>query len=259
MSEATELAADLGLRQAGRKSRWPARLDVAQSATGLALALFMWVHLCLVSSILLGRDAMWTVARFFEGQFVFGRAHPWIVSVAVAGILVLLVLHAALALRKFPINHRQYAMIRGHMRLMHHEDTTLWFWQVATGFALFFMATVHLYLIGSRPERIGPFESADRVWTEVLWPLYIVMLFAVELHGGIGLYRIAIKWGWLADRDAARTRRRLRTFKWTLTGLFLALGVASLVAYVRIGVEHAPHYGEPYLPSWAATAPGGAQ
>ena len=29
-----------------------------------------------------------------------------------------------------------------------------------------------------------------------MWPLYLVMLFAVEFHGGIGLYRLALKWGW---------------------------------------------------------------
>ena len=56
----------------------------------------------------------------------------------------------------------------------------------------------------TRPERIGPFESADRVWSEHYWPLYLVLLFAVELHGGIGLYRLAVKWGWFAGGDAER-------------------------------------------------------
>ena len=69
------------------------------------------------------------------------------------------------------------------MRMMKHEDTTLWFWQVFTGFALFFLASVHLYIMLTRPDRIGPYESADRVWSEHLWPLYILLLFAVELHG----------------------------------------------------------------------------
>ena len=64
----------------GRSSRWPARLDLLQSLSGLALGLFMWVHMFFVSSILLGRDAMWTVARFFEGYFFFGRPLPWLVS-----------------------------------------------------------------------------------------------------------------------------------------------------------------------------------
>src|SRR5215218_5886772 len=84
-------------RSSTRKSRWPARLDWMQSVSGLVLALFMWGHMFFVSSILLGKDAMWTVTRFFEGYFVFGRSYPWIVSVVVAGVLALLVVHAMLA------------------------------------------------------------------------------------------------------------------------------------------------------------------
>ena len=64
-----------------RKSRWPARLDLLQSGTGLLLALFMWGHMFFVSSILLGSDAMWTITKMFEGYFFFGSAHPGIVSV----------------------------------------------------------------------------------------------------------------------------------------------------------------------------------
>ena len=79
--------------------RWPARLDLLQSGTGLALGLFMWVHMFFVSSILLGKDAMWTVARFFEGYYVFGRPLYWLVSMLVAVIFTLFVVHAALALR----------------------------------------------------------------------------------------------------------------------------------------------------------------
>jgi len=230
--------------------RWPARLDLLQSGTGLALGLFMWVHMFFVASILLGKDAMWTVARFFEGYHVFGRPLHWLVSLLVAVVFALFVTHAALALRKFPANWRQFRTYREHMASMEHEDTTLWYWQVVTGFALFFMASVHLYIMLTRPDRIGPFESADRVWSDLMWPLYLVMLFAVEFHGGIGLYRLALKWGWFAGPDPLATRRRLRFFKWALTAFFLILGLATLAAYMKIGIEHAPHYGEPYVPSF---------
>jgi succinate dehydrogenase/fumarate reductase cytochrome b subunit len=65
---------------------WPARLDLLQSVSGLLLGLFMWLHMLFVSSILLGEEAMWTVARFFEGYFFFGYGLPWLVSLFVAGI-----------------------------------------------------------------------------------------------------------------------------------------------------------------------------
>jgi succinate dehydrogenase subunit C len=243
------IIAGVGLADAPRKSRWPARLDLLQSGSGLVLALFMWGHMFFVSSILVSRDAMWTVTKFFEGYFFFGRSYPAIVSLVVAGVVTLLVLHAFLAVRKFPINYRQFVTFRGHMRMMHHGDTTLWAWQAFTGFALFFLAAPHLYIMLTHPGLIGPFESADRVWTGRYWPLYILLLLAVELHGGIGLYRLAVKWGWFEGRDPAATRRRLKTLKWGLTAFFLVLGFATLAAYIKIGIEHAPNYGQPYVPA----------
>ena len=238
-----------------RASHWPARLDLVQSASGLVLALFMWGHMAFVSSILLGKDAMWTVTRFFEGYFVFGRSYPWIVSLAVSGVITLLVVHAMLAVRKFPIDYGQYRAFRDHVGTMKHGDTTLWWWQVVTGFAMFFLASIHLHAMLTRPERIGPFESADRVWSDHYWPLYLVLLFVVELHGGIGLYRLAVKWGWFSGRDANATRRRLKTLKWALTVFFLALGLATLAAYVKIGIEHADRAGEGYTPAWVHPVP----
>ena len=253
------IIAGVGLSGAPHKSRWPARLDVLQSGSGLVLALFMWGHMFFVSTILISRDAMWTVTKFFEGYFFFGRSYPVVVSFAVAGVIALLVGHALLAVRKFPINYRQFSTFRGHMKVMRHEDTTLWFWQVFTGFALFFLATVHLYVMLTRPERIGPFESADRVWSDHYWPLYILLLLAVELHGGIGLYRLAVKWGWLAGPDPNAMRRRLKALKWAITVFFLVLGFATLAAYIKIGIEHAPNKGEAYVPASLAPAPPAAK
>lgn len=253
---AGSLAADAAAAKAA--SHWPARLDVAQSVSGLLLALFMWGHMMFVASILISRDAMWTVTRFFEGYFFFGRPYPVIVSGVVACVFALLVLHAALALRKFPASYRQYTLFRRHMHGMKHEDTTLWYWQALTGFALFFMASAHLYWMLVNPDRIGPFESADRVWSDHFWILYLVMLFTVEIHGGVGLYRLAVKWGFFSGPDVQRARRRLRRVKWGITTFLIVLGLATLAAYVRIGIEHAPDYGERYVPSWVQESPGGA-
>ena len=233
-----------------RSSPWPARLDGVQSASGLVLALFMWGHMVLVSSILLGKDAMWTVTKVFEGYFVFGRSYPGLVSLVVAAIFALVLVHALLALRKFPSSYRQASAFRDHVRQMKHGDTTLWWWQVVTGYALFFMVSVHLYVMLTRPASIGPYGSADRVWTDSFWPLYLLLLFAVELHGGIGLYRLAVKWDWFAGADPAATRRGLKSLKWGLTLFFLVLGLATLAAYIKIGIEHAPRAGEAYVPTW---------
>lgn len=253
MDATNRIAAPLATAAAQRHSRWPARLDLLQSTTGLLLGLFMWVHMFFVASILLGKDAMWTVARMFEGYFLFGTPQYWLVSALVATVFALFIVHAALALRKFPASYRQYRVYRTHMQEMHHEDTTLWYWQVVTGFALFFLASVHLYIMMTQPDSIGPYGSADRMWSDMMWPLYLVLLFAVEFHGGIGLYRVALKWGWFEHGDPLATRRKLRFFKWTLTAFFLALGLATLLAYVKIGIDHAPNYGQPYVPASLTT------
>jgi fumarate reductase subunit C len=107
----------------------------------------------------------------------------------------------------------------------------------------------------THPELIGPYESGDRVWTGHYWPLYILLLLAVELHGGVGLYRLAVKWGWFAGPDPNATRRRLKVLKWALTVFFLALGFATLAAYIKIGIAHAPNYGQPYVPAALQAVP----
>jgi fumarate reductase subunit C len=250
MNTNSEVIAGVGLSTVAKKSPWPARLDWTQSVTGLVLALFMWGHMFFVSSILISKDAMWTITKMFEGYFFFGKAYPGIVSVVVAGVAILIIVHAALAVRKFPINYRQFQIYRGHMRLMRHEDTTLWYWQVVTGFAMFFLAAPHVFQMLTQPGRIGPFESADRVWSYGVWPLYILLLLSVEIHGGVGLYRLAVKWGWFMGKTPNVTRARLKKLKWALTVFFLALGFATLAAYIKIGIEHAPKVGERYTPAW---------
>lgn len=234
--------------------RGPARMDLAQSLSGLALGLFMWGHMLFVSSILLGEDAMWIVTKAFEGYFVFGRSFPGLVSVVVAVVATLLVLHAFLAMRKFPATWRQYRVFNEHRHTLRHGDTTLWWVQVVTGFMLFFLAFPHLYQMLMHPGAIGPYESSARVYGGLWWPLYLVLLFAVELHGGIGLYRLAVKWGWLQGADPNAGRQRLKALKWALTGFFLLLGLATLGAYWKLGHARRDLPAATYTPAWAQPA-----
>lgn len=249
MHRDTTVIRGAGLADALRPSRWPARLDLAQSVSGLALALFMWVHTLFVSSILLGKDAMWTVTRALEGHYVFGESRPIITSVAVAAVMLLIGVHAVLALRKFPANYAEFSAFRHHQRVMRHADTTLWFWQLVTGFMLFFLAFIHLYPMLVNPDRIGPYESADSVWSDHLWPLYIVLLLSVQIHGAVGLYRLCMKWGWPAGSNPPAARRRLKILMWSVMVFLIALGGTSLGAYMKIGREHADRYGERYQPA----------
>lgn len=82
-----------------------------------------------------------------------------------------------------------------------------------------------------------------------MWPLYLVMLFAVELHGGIGFYRLLVKWGVFLGDNPKRNRRRLQRIKWGITIFFLTLGLITLAAYMKIGYDHADRVGERYIPA----------
>ncbi len=234
-------------------NRWPARLDMLQGASGFILVLFMWAHMLFVSSILLGKDAMYWVARMFEGEPLFGQPYPILVSIVGVTIFTLLAFHAGLAMRKFPANYSEHHNFYRHMRRFKHTDTSLWYVQLVTGFALFFLASVHLYQLIVHPADIGPYASSDRVWSGRMWPLYLVLLFAVEIHGGIGIYRLVIKWGLFLGTNAVKARRRLQIIKWIITSFFLVLGIVTLAAYMKIGAEHAANVGERYVPSFYQT------
>ena len=228
------------------KSRIPAKLDLLQSATGLFLAIFMIFHMLFVSTILISKDFMLSVTKAFELSFIFegGSSVPVFISILV--VFIIFIFHAFLAMRKFPISYREALRLKTHSDLMNHGDTKLWIIQLVTGFALFFLGSVHLYIMLTNPGNIGPFASSDRVYSDFMWPLYILLLIAVEFHGAIGLYRLSVKWGWFEGDDPKKSRKQLKKAKWILSGVMLTLGAATLIAYMKIGAEHQAHYGERY-------------
>lgn len=255
MSQTSEVViAGVGLADAKTKSRWPAIMDVAQSMSGLILGLFMWGHMFLVSSILISQDAFWAVTKAFKGYFIAGDTYPIVDSIIVAFIAAVFVVHAFLAMRKFPANYTQYRAIIGQYKLIRHHDTTLWWVQAVTGFMLFFLAFPHLFQMFMYPGAIGPYQSGTRFWSG-WWPLYLILLFAVELHGGIGLYRLAVKWGVFETKDPDATRKTLTKVKWALTVFFTTLGLLSFATYMKIGYEirHTPN--EIYTPAWLQNPP----
>ena len=226
----------------------PARLDLAQSGTGLVLGLFMWVHMFLVASILLGKGSFNFVAKTMELSFLSSTGHgfPSAVFLAVFGVFTLFIIHAALGVRKFPISWKQHAIIRSQMGMMKHSDTNLWYWQVVTGFLMFFLGSVHLFIMLTHPGQIDPYLSADRVFSSFMWPLYLVLLICVELHGTIGLYRLCMKWGWFGGNDPVKSRVKLKMIKQRATIFFLALGGVALLVFFIIGWGHRDSVGEPY-------------
>lgn len=236
------------LQDTVRKNRIPARLDAAQSISGLILGLFMWVHMLLVASILLGKGSFNFVAKMMEGAFLSstGDGFPVFVFLAVTGVFALFIIHAALGMRKFPAGWNQFKILRSHVSMLNHGDTTMWAIQAITGFFMFFLGSAHLFIMWTNPGSIDPYLSADRVYSHSLWALYLPLLVCVELHGTIGLYRLAVKWGLFMGKDARKTRLKLKSLKLKVTAGFLAVGALALITFLVIGFNHRHQVGERY-------------
>jgi fumarate reductase subunit C len=216
----------------------PARLDFTQSITGLILAVFIMGHLLFEASILISNEAMYKVTLMFEGYYFLGDRHPEIITFLAAAISVVFIIHAAIALRKFPDNYRQHKIMKEHVIRMKHEDTSLWLIQLTTGFVMFFIGSVHLYTMMAEPSNIGPFASAFRVVKEHMAPLYFLLLISVVLHAFIGLYRLALKWGFMEGKSTKVSRARFKILMKSFIFVYILIGLASLARYTYIGYTH---------------------
>jgi fumarate reductase subunit C len=216
--------------------KMPARLDFLQSATGLILALFIMGHILFEASILISHEMMHKVTLMFEGYYFFGERYPGIISFLAAAVFVIFIVHAAVAMRKFPSSYKQYKTIKSHTFRMKHEDTSLWLIQVITGFMMFFLGSVHLYIMMTQPANIGPHLSAARVVDDFMGVLYFLLLFSVVVHAFIGLYRLALKWGFMEGKNTKKSRAFFKLLMRVFIAVYLVVGLASLAKYTYIGL-----------------------
>ena len=236
----------IGKTMKKKKSRIPARLDFLQSATGLMLSIFIMFHLMFESSILLGKESMYALTKFFEGEFIVDGGSPLFIVILVLTITFIFIVHAFLAMRKFPSSYREYMRFRTHSKLMNHSDTNLWFIQITTGAVIFFLGAIHLYTIMTQAQNIGPFASSDRIYSDHMWIVYLMLLVSVVLHTGIGIYKLIMKWGWFDGKNPKKSRVKTRKIIKIITIFYLILGFLSLLSYMKIGYEHQANYGERY-------------
>ena len=216
----------------------PARLDFLQSLTGLILGMFIMGHLLFESSILISKEMMYKVTIMFEGYYFFGGQHPIIISLLATTIFVIFIIHAGIAMRKFPSNYKQYKIIKEHTKQMNHEDSSLWVIQITTGFVMFFLGSVHLYMMIAQPQNIGPYASSSRIVDDFMAPLYLALLFSVVSHAFIGLYRLALKWGFMEGSDTKKSRGIFKIIMKVMILVYLSLGSLSLARYTYIGITH---------------------
>ena len=178
------------------------------------------------STILFGKGAFNAVVGFAEAKFLFGEATWRITNVIAAIIFVVFIAHAFLAMRKFPANYRQYIMFRGHKDRMKHLDTTLWWFQFLTGFALFFAASAHLVDI-----IFGGHITADKSAAAFhqLEIFYFALLVFMVVHASVGMYRLYVKW---ISIDGVNKQEMFAKRNKAKTAIFAVFGVLAVIALI---------------------------
>lgn len=206
-------------------SREPARaegyLDFIQMLTGVALILFMWVHMLLVASVNLGSGVMNAIAKFLEDYYLVHIGGP-----ATAAIFML---HFVLVCRKLPFTSREQAAIWRHSLRLHHRDTWLWMIQAGTAMIILIMGSIHMWnTLTTLP--ITAAKSAARVQGGWWLVFYMILLPIIELHVGIGFYRIGVKWGWVRRSN----RGFFSTLETRMTIGFIVIGAITLFTFYYI-------------------------
>jgi fumarate reductase subunit C len=201
-----------------------AYFDWVQMLTGAALILFMWCHLILVSSVLISPKVMNALAWFFEVTYM----------AQVGGPLIFLgfLLHFVMAARKIPFGTKEQRAMLANAKRMHHRDTWLWMVQAGTAMVILIMGGIHLWVVLTDLP-ITAEKSAARIQTGFWFVFYLFLLPMVELHVGIGFYRILVKWGFVsrAARSGLKKKENM------LTILFISVGLLTLLRYYFLPLQ----------------------
>lgn len=204
-------------------SRSSACYDWLQMLTGAGLILFMWAHMILVASVLFGPGAMNAIAAFFEDTGMAQVGGPLIGLVFFA--------HFVLAARKIPFRFEQQSRIWKHARMLAHRDTWLWLVQVVTAMLILIMGAIHMWVVLTDLP-ITAEKSAARIQGGFWMAFYLFLLPLVELHVGVGLYRIAVKWGFVGREKRSNVKR----FEYGITGIFIFIGLMTLLRFYFLAV-----------------------
>lgn len=204
-----------------KPNRTSAYLDWLQMLTGVGLVLFMWSHMVLVASVNLGPEVMNAIARFFEDTYMAQLGGPMIGAT--------FLFHFVLAARKIPFRTDEALSLWRHSRLLHHTDTWLWMIQAFTAMIVLIMGSIHMWSVLTDLP-ITAAKSAARVQGGFWLVFYLILLPMVELHVGIGFYRIAVKWGFAQRKD----RKKFKKFENYLTAIFVTIGLITLLRFLLL-------------------------
>ncbi|MFW5488103.1 MAG: succinate dehydrogenase/fumarate reductase cytochrome b subunit [Desulfovibrio sp.] len=202
-------------------SKRDAFYDWLQMLTGAALILFMWCHMILVSSVVVGSGVMNAIAGFFERTYMAQVGGPL--------IFLCFLFHFFLAARKIPFRADSQKIALAHARMLRHRDTWLWIVQVVTAMVILIMGAIHMWVVLTDLP-ITAAKSAARIQGGFWFVFYLILLPMVELHVSIGFYRIGVKWGFIksANREGAHKAENI------LFGIFIVIGIITLLRFLTL-------------------------
>ena len=197
------------------------RLDFWQAASGALLALFVCVHLLLEGSVVISPALTNGIAWLLEATFLTQIVAPLIV--------LLVIFHFWIAARKMPFRTNELGIFVRHSRSLREADTWLWLAQVFTAVVILVGVFFHVYTVMTNLP-INVAGSAKRLHDGWL-AFYVVFLPCVILHTGVGVYRLAVKYGVCTKAERVRWRRWI----WIVMGCYLVLGVLALTRIWFLG------------------------
>lgn len=191
------------------------RLDFWQAASGILLAVFVAMHLILEGTAVLSPKLTNVIAKFMEATYLTQIAAPVVVA--------LVIFHFYIAARKMPFRAGELGIFVRHSRTFREADTWLWLVQVATAIVILVSVFFHVYTVMTNLP-IEAAKSAVRLHSGWL-PFFVVFLPCVILHTGIGVYRLAVKFGYCTSA----TRPAWKKWAWIVMGCYLLLGVMAII------------------------------
>jgi len=204
-------------------SRSSAYLDWLQMLTGIGLIMFMWSHMVLVASVNLGTNVMNTIAKFFEDYYMAQIGGPLI-----AGAFLF---HFVLAARKIPFRTSEMLTFWRHSKILHHTETWLWLIQAFTAMIILIMGSIHIWTVLTTLP-ISAAKSAARIQGGFWFVFYLLLLPMIELHVGIGFFRIAVKWGFIQRKG----RNIFKSVENLITATFIVIGLITIYTFMTLPI-----------------------
>jgi fumarate reductase subunit C len=103
--------------------------------------------------------------------------------------------------------------------------------QAVTAMVILVMGSVHIWTVLTDLP-ITAQKSAARIQGGYWMFFYLILLPMVELHVGIGFYRIAVKWGFIRRAE----RKKFKRAENILTAVMILIGLITIIRFATLAI-----------------------